>query len=886
MEIPTRFDGTVCGLSCPLMELKRVVPNDAVSPFRRWMQVAPLSPLAIGLIAGLAIAQIEWVGQCTGLFIIGLALLAAIRRGLRRRFAPLIVMMLSVGAGVVLFHSASAATDGLLRRSAAAEGPIVRLRGVISTAPMQKFEPNNPFAKWIHTGASTSFVLDVEAIKGEQGWTPAPGRVRVTVASVILDASVRDRVEVFGRLLPLSGPANPGATDWRGYFLRQGIVARMFCDSRRNVQRIESQKVGVSDAVNWLRRRAVALLVDEVSASADEETTLLEAMVLGHRSRFDRRLDEIFTRAGVIHFIAVSGTNVVVLMGFVWLVGRLFHRTKRQCTAAMVAAILLYVCVAEPRPPILRAAVMGLLFCTALWTGRARAHLNWLSAAAIILIGIDPLTVFDVGFQLSFAAVLGVAYLGPALLVALREAAEAIRVHVLRDPYARLDAQLARRAAQGRTDWAYSAGHALRGALRVVIVTLAVSVAAWLVTLPIIMLHFHAAQPWAPISSALVFPLMSLVMVLGLAKVLVGGFSTLLDASLGAVLGGLDRWLIAIVERLAALPGAGLTVPTPPWWVVTAFYALLVAVVIAFRDRSGADFKKSSRTAAMVLCVIVFAATSSVWWTSRMQRDALVVTVLSVGRGSAMVVELPHGTAMMFDAGSSFASDPAPAAIVPFLCHQGITRLDRLYISHPNLDHFSGVPTLLERIPTGPVVLNACFDDKSEPRSASRHLLNLLRKRNHPTRIIGTDHRQWKEGDVTMEMLWPDPACDASLSANDASTVLRISYAGRSILFTGDIERQAQAALLQRGNLQADVLVLPHHGSVEPTTKAFVDAVSPSIVIRSTHERSADTVSGLQARLGDAALYNTADIGAIQVSLSSRGVEIATPSAAAYSSPR
>lgn len=859
------------------------------------MRTAPLSPVAIGLILGVMIQNATAADYAVGLRVFGGAAVLGLCGTLRRAVAPMIVLLAAVGVGISLHTVATTGALGDLQSLASPDGPVVRLRGTVSSTPTRHVEPANPFAKWIHTGASTSFLLDVEGIEGSSAWISASGRVRVTVASAVLDADERDRVEVFGRLHALTPPANPGATDWRSYFLRQGIVARLSSDGRRNIRRLEPTTIAAQDALAWLRQRTRDLLIDEVAAGAPEESTLLEAMVLGHRSRFDRRLDEIFTRAGVIHFIAVSGTNVVVLMGFVWLLGRLFHRTKRQCTAAMVATILLYVCIAEPRPPILRATIMGLLFCAALWTGRARAHLNWLSASAVILIVIDSGTVFDVGFQLSFVAVLGVAYLGPALMNAASAALGFFRVRILRDPYANLDAQLARAALDGRTDLAVTARRAVRAVVKTVAATLMISLAAWFATLPIIVLNFHTAQPWAPLSSALVFPMMSLVMVLGLAKVLVGGLSILADTALGTILGTLDAWLIRLVELLAALPGAGLSVPTPPWWLVLLFYLFLLAFVFRFRSSKPKREETQPRTkpadqpqrsAALICASVLFAAGSATRLIERRHEDSVVITVLAVGRGSATVIELPDDRTLVYDAGSSFASDPAPSAIVPYLCHRGIARVDRLFVSHPNLDHFSGIPGLLDRIPSGSVVLNSCFEPNSEPRSAGRHLLNLLKKKKHPVETFPSDRRKWSEGDVTFELLWPDTICDPTLSANDASTVLRLTVADRSILFTGDIEKRAQQALLDRGNLHADVLILPHHGSVEPTTQAFIRAVNPSVVLRSTHERTADTVNGLQARIGPAALYNTADLGAIQVALTRDGIEIATPQVPSYSPRR
>lgn len=846
------------------------------SAFEVWMSTAPLSPVAIGLIVGVVteycFAPNRWTGA--GVFLTA-ALLSCSRR-IRRGAAPLVILAASGGVGMSLHFSAARITPtNSIEHIARPDGPIVRLRGTIVSAPTQQREPDNPFRNWIHIGSAGSFLLGVESIEGERGPIPVAGRVRVTVSSAVLDIAERDRVEVFGRLYSLSPPANPGATDWREYFRRQGVFARMTCDGRRNVVTLEKGRTDAQDALTWLRNKSRDLLVDDVAVGAAEESTLLEAMVLGHRSRFDRRLDEIFTRAGVIHFIAVSGTNVVVLMSFVWLIGRLLRRTKRQCTTLMVAAILLYVCIAEPRPPILRATVMGLLFCAALWMGRARAHLNWLSAAAVLLILIDARTVFDVGFQLSFAAVLAVAYLGPAMMNALRAMNDAFVIHVLGDPFAKRDTLLveaARRDRGDQTSWR-SPLRRWCGGLALILV---VSIAAWLVALPIVVVQFHALQPWGPISTVLVFPLMSLVMVLGLAKVLVGGVSQIADSALGALLGTLDRWLIDMVDGLSRLPGSGLTTAMPPGWLVAIYYVTLAALVVRFRAASRLEGGRIAawRTGALIVSALALGLGVASWSRESVPGDRLTVTALSVGRGSATVIETPDSRTLLYDAGSSFASDPATSAIIPFLCHRGVTRLDRLFVSHPNLDHFGGVPTMLDRIPTGPMMLNDCFDDLSPPRSASAYLLQLLGDRSHTVEVFNTGRRRWTEGEAEFEVLWPDAVCDSTLSANDSSTVLRIRYAGRSILFTGDIEKRAQLELLRRGDLRADVLFLPHHGSVESTTKAFIEAVRPSIVIRSSHERTADTVNGLERAVGDIPLYNTADLGAITVSVSAEGVQV------------
>jgi competence protein ComEC len=629
-------------------------------------------------------------------------------------------------------------------------------------------------------------------------------------------------------------------------------------------------------------------LTDDLATGTSEEVSLLEAMVLGHRLRFDRRLNEVFIRAGVIHFIAVSGTNVAILMSFVWSIGRLLRRTKRRCTWLMILSIITYALVADPRPPILRATIMGLLFCASLLLHRPTTTLNWTSAAAVILILFDPTSIFDAGFQLSFAAVLGVGYLAPALLRALVAGGLWFERVILARRFAVQDRQLARAAAMP----SLGPGRHVRRLWRVVskyaVILVVAGVAAWLAGLPIVAAYFHRVQPWGAISSAIVFPLMSIVMILGVIKVAITAVSPGMASVVAVLLDVTDGWLVRIVEVFAALPGTDLTAFTPPWWLVIAYYVLLVAFVFRFPQTPKSEswrwgmrqFRTTQTALPPVSCLAALAILvlcSIAWCWPEGRREHLRMTVLAVGRGSATVIELPDGQTILYDAGTSLPSDTGRNVVGPFLNHRGIRHIDRVYISHPDLDHFSGIPTVLDQIEADAVIINPCFELKSSPRSPSRHLLELLSARGQSVQLLDTSTTTWELGGVVFELLWPRGDCDPQLSSNETSTVLRLNYAGRSILLTGDIEGRAQRALLERGDLHADVLMLLHHGSLRATSVDFIRAVAPFAAIRSSNERTQQTLSGLDAAIGDVPLYNTADVGAVEVVLDREGVHIATP---------
>jgi competence protein ComEC len=271
--------------------------------------------------------------------------------------------------------------------------------------------------------------------------------------------------------------------------------------------------------------------------------------------------------------------------------------------------------------------------------------------------------------------------------------------------------------------------------------------------------------------------------------------------------------------------------------------------------------------AALVIAAVV-------WLLPAQTPNRLTMTVLSVGAGSATVIELPDGRAVLYDAGGTGPRDVGQGVIVPFLRHRGIERIEGVYLSHANLDHYNGLLSVVDEMETGPVWLNTYFGNQSDERAPSRFLLNELAERGHPVEMLPLSGERREIGGATFELLWPVGEIDNTLITNDTSTVLRVCYAGRCILLTGDIDERAQYQLMQHGDLSADVLLLPHHGSVVSTTKAFVETTGAGIVIRSSHERMADTLTKLAEIVADRRVFNTADDGAIAVAIDARGVRV------------
>jgi competence protein ComEC len=243
---------------------------------------------------------------------------------------------------------------------------------------------------------------------------------------------------------------------------------------------------------------------------------------------------------------------------------------------------------------------------------------------------------------------------------------------------------------------------------------------------------------------------------------------------------------------------------------------------------------------------------------------------LEVGQGAASLVE-GHRAAVLVDAGSSVAGhDWGKRAVVPALAALGVERLDVLIVSHGDLDHSGGVPSVLSAVSVGEVWVphGAAIDP------AFGQIWETARSRGVPVFERGAGSPAVAVGDLTIEPLWPLPVADRR-SRNDRSLVVRIGVAGQRILLPGDLEAPAESDLVSSGaDLRSEVFALPHHGSRTSSTDTFLEAVGATVAIASAPCRSrfgmphADVLA--RAEEGGLSVWWTGRDGAVMVGLGKR----------------
>jgi len=311
------------------------------------------------------------------------------------------ISVFALGAGRFCTSYYSVAADSIVSCTPIDRSMLATVRGRIDSFP----QLITPEVEYGYKGKQKIlFLLQSQQVKTTSGWVPVSGLVRVSVYEPYKTFAPGDTVELVGEMGRYRGRPNPGGYDARDAGRKNGtwVWFRVKTSSAATV--INSSSGGWS---RWLWRMR-ATVQQRLTESGDIQSgQLLSALILGDRHQVLGKLNRIMVRAGIAHFLSISGLHLGVFLGFVYAICRLVWMSRRTSAIVMLVILGAYLMLAEARAPLLRSAIMATMLGLSVITGRRNSSINALAAAAIILLLIDPLQLLAPGFQLSFAIVAG-----------------------------------------------------------------------------------------------------------------------------------------------------------------------------------------------------------------------------------------------------------------------------------------------------------------------------------------------------------------------------------------------------------------------------------------------------------------------------------------------
>jgi competence protein ComEC len=487
---------------------------------------------------------------------------------------------------------------------------------------------------------------------------------------------------------------------------------------------------------------------------------LLPGLVVGDTSGMDPVLVEQFRRAGLSHLTAVSGANVaIVVAGVLWPLRRRALDRRAQAGVAGLA-LLGFVVLAGPSASVLRAAAMGAVALIALATGRSRAAVPALAATVCVLLLVDPGLARDAGFALSVLATAAIVLLAPGWSRGLRW--------------------------RGWPQWIADA--------------LAVSAAAGIATAPLIAGLSGTVSLVSLPANLLAAPAVAPATVLGLAAALVGVACPPVADGLVWLAGWAVRWLVLVGDRAAAIPDAAARWPAGTGGAVLLTGLLLTVGWLLWRYPR---LRPLALAAVVGLVMLGWPVRQAVrGWPPKNS----VVVACDVGQGDALVLPTGAGEGVLVDSG------PDVGAVDRCLDRLGIDSLPLVLLSHLDADHAGGLRGALDGRDVGIVATGTL-----SPADDRAPALDALVRRSGARRTVLVPGARRTVGEAAIEVLAPEPRqATAFAEPNDLSMVVRVTYRGIRILFTGDLGAEAEARIVAAGtDLRADVLKVPHHGSAD-----------------------------------------------------------------------
>ncbi|MBI5725532.1 MAG: ComEC/Rec2 family competence protein [Planctomycetes bacterium] len=797
------------------MDSRGQIPGDVKSSVSRQIR-APLAPVAIALACGIAAGR--YIHIPAGLWaVIAVGSLAA---GLATfRFGHLRIVTISAilacvsAIGAICSHLAwYSVPAGHIVTWTGESASLATIRGKIVSSPILD-EQTGP-AIGYRREPRTIFLLQTTWISTNKGGRETCGTVRVTVDQPAMHLSAGQQVELVGKMGRFHPPSNPGQFDSLASARLSGVLVWFTVPASQGAVVLGGPENCIERAFWNIRAAARQQMACQGGL---EGGPLLNALITGERSPALRQLNRAMMQAGTAHYLSISGSHLAIFLGFAYLLCRLAGLRPARAAGVVLVVLTAYLLLAEPNAPLMRSAIMAGCVCLAAIFQRRPSGLNALSAAAAIILFIDPLQLFDAGFQLSFSLVLGFI--------------------LLHKPVRRLlfGRWLARRGLAVFRGSGSTIRRLRRAAAWRLMDGLTVMLTAYVVSIPLVAHHFGLFSPYAIVLNVILAPLVIAVLVPGYISLALAWPMPGLAGLFGKLAGLASDGLAWTVMKMSELPGLCMDLyPVGAVWVALC-YAAIAMLFLRNRIRFASMAGAVCLVAAVILAIVSQMAAAP--------PATAELHVLDVGAGQCVVLRGPSGKTFIFDCGSRSGFDIYQQVLRPFLRRMRLPTPHEAFVSHANTDHYNGLAEMIRNKPStiGKVYLNDYFslavpagqtDQPTDlPALIARQGLTVHRVRTGQT--IRLDER------TTVEVLWPPEQFDDKLAgpahANDSSLVLKITCDGRSVLLTGDIETGAQERLAagQPDKLKADAMILPHHGSFTQAIPGLVDAVGPAVVIAS-----------------------------------------------------
>lgn len=624
---------------------------------------------------------------------------------------------------------------------------------------------------------NTTFIIKVDNITSEDQELSAIERIKLKYQGNIKGLLPGDVISFRGELTKPTVKRNPGGFDYRSYLAASQIFYEVNCYSSEPDILVLGKGLRT-----WIAKGRKRITSQLKAILPLKESALLQGIIFGDTSQIGDEDWEMYRRSGVVHLFAVSGFHLSVILGLIWSLLSLkdVKPLKRLIMGTMLFLALYYF--VGWSVSLIRAMIMAFLSLLAFVLNRKEDLLTNLGIAGLLILIAFPGQILLSGFQLSFAATFGIIYLYP---------------YIERYPINRL---------------------------------ISIVIAVQLVTLPLVIYHFHLISIFIPLANVFASILGSIIIILGFIGCSLAWLLPFLAAPFFIFAGFLSLILSEVICFLGSIKWACLVFPSPNVVFFLLYY--LFILFLPYNARWLWISRLLTKESKVLGIVVILGCILFFLWP---QGDKMKVVFLDVGQGDAMFISTPGGCNLLVDGGGTpFSSySIGKSVLYPYLLNEGLKDIDMAVLSHFDMDHGEGLLEVMQYVKMGQILIPPAEDNNE----LLMKIKEKARLENIPVIEIFAGEKIVLDQDVYIDVLHPPK--NIVKEGNDRSLVLRLVYKKAEWLLTGDIENEGLTVFMsQNNNFDADILKLPHHGSISSYNESFYSLVKAQAVIVSSGENS------------------------------------------------
>jgi competence protein ComEC len=640
---------------------------------------------------------------------------------------------------------------------------------------------------------------------------------------------VGNGVEFQTMLIRPRNQRNPYEFDYEKYLAVRGIPIFATSYSTDNLTITENSISTAGNAIYEVRK-----YLDASITSLHNRTTsgLLRGLLLADRSGIDSQTNTDFMNAGVVHVLSVSGLHVgYIVLIFLFLFNRFNLYWRLFLT---VFGLFVYMIITGSEAPVFRSTIMASVLLLTPLLGRESSSYNTLAFAALIILIFNPLELFNPSFQLSFSAILSLILFFPLVK-------KTVKKFDVRNKF-----------------------------LKYLTIFLASTLIAQLGTLPFTLIYFGRISLTSLAANFFVIPLSGLIVGLGIISIVVSMFSVWL-AAIYASCNEFFTYLLLWIAKFFGNPAYSfLSINQFTLYDGILFYAV-IGVMAGFWKFLNRTLSKITFTA---LLLAIFLTAMKFDNTNLLHRNKLTIVSLDVGQGDCFLINFPGGKTALVDCGDATVNfDNGKRVILPFLEKLGIDKLDYVFISHVDSDHYMGIVSLIKEKKVSCVYKPNINLSRANDVAFER----ILKQNKIPFKHY--QHENLQIGNTKLYFMINNQDSRESVSSNDESGVIKLVYGKNSILFTGDAGISLEKKYISKYGsfLKADILKVAHHGSKTSSSLEFLQTVSPtyaliSVGVKNKFNHPSKEVLNRLTKL-HTKILRTDEIGASILTLNGRAIE-------------